>query len=48
MDLGVLILSSLLLLTSAWSGRNNKIGRGDATLFLLCQGAYLVWLFLNL
>ena len=48
MDLGVLVLSSLLLLTSAWSGRNNKIGRGDATLFLLCQGAYLVWLFLNL
>ncbi len=47
-DMGVLILSSVLLLLAAYTGRNDKIGRCDATLFLLCYGAYIFWLFKHL
>jgi cation:H+ antiporter len=47
-DLGVLVLSSLALLFSSWTGRNNKIGRGDATSFLIVFIAYMAYLILSL
>ena len=47
-DLGVLILSSLALLFSSWTGRNNKIGRADATSFLLIFIAYMAYLILSI
>lgn len=47
-DLGVLVLSSLALLFSSWTGRNNKIGRGDATSFLIVFIAYMAYLILNI
>lgn len=47
-DLGVLVLSSMALLFSSWTGRNNKIGRGDATSFLIVFIAYMAYLILNI
>lgn len=47
-DLGVLVLSSLALLFSSWTGRNNKIGRGDATSFLIVFIAYMAYLILSI
>ena len=42
-DLGVLMLSALALILSAWSGRNNRIGRWDATFFLLVFASYMTY-----
>ena len=39
-DIGVLF--------SSWTGRNNKIGRGDATSFLIVFIAYMAYLILNI
>ena len=47
-DLGVLILSSVMLLLSAFTGRNDKIGRGDGTAFLLVFIAYMAYLIMNI
>ena len=47
-DIGVLVLSSLALLFSSWTGRNNKIGRGDATYFLIVFIAYMAYLILSI
>ena len=47
-DLGVMLLSSFLLLFAAFTCKNNKVDRLDSTLFLLCESAYFVWLFKNL
>ena len=47
-DLGVLILSSVMLLLSAFTGRNDKIGRGDGTAFLLAFIAYMAYLIMNI
>ena len=47
-DFGVLALSSLLLLLSCFTGRNNKIDRFDGTVFLLTEAGYLAWLFLTI
>ncbi len=47
-DIGVLVLSSLALLFSSWTGRNNKIGRGDATSFLIVFIAYMAYLILSI
>lgn len=48
-DLGVLILSSVALLASAWTGRkNHSIGRGDGIAFLLLFSAYMTFLFLTI
>lgn len=47
-DLGVLLLSSLLLLLSAWTGRNNKVDRFDGALFLLFFAGYFTYLFMNI
>ncbi len=47
-DLGVLLLSSLLLLVSAWTGKNNKVDRFDGALFLICFVGYFTYLFMNI
>lgn len=44
-DMGTLLLSALLVLFSAFTGRNNKVDRFDGTLMILCYAAYMVWLF---
>ena len=46
-DLGAVALGSIALLTSAWTGRNNRIGRGDGVSFLLMFAAYLAYLFMT-
>lgn len=43
-DFAVLALSAVLLLISAFTGRNDRIGRADGTVFLLCMAAYMGWL----
>lgn len=48
LDLGMLVLSSFALLLSAWSGRNNRIGRGDGAAFLLIFAAYMAYLIMNI
>lgn len=47
-DLGMLVLSSVILIFSAWSGRNNRIGKGDATLFLIIFASYLTYLIMTI
>ena len=47
-DLGAVALGSIALLTSAWTGRNNRIGRGDGVSFLLMFAAYLAYLFMTI
>ncbi len=47
-DMGALIGSSLILLLAAYTGKNNKIDRFDAVIFLICEAAYMAWLFKNL
>lgn len=46
-DLGAVALGSIALLTSAWTGRNNRIGRGDGVSFLLMFAAYMAYLFMT-
>lgn len=43
-DTGVLLLSSVIILTSAFTGRNNKIGRVDGAIMLAMEAAYFVYL----
>lgn len=47
-DLGVLLLSALLLALAAWTGKNSKVDRFDASLFLACFAGYYVYLFMNI
>lgn len=47
-DLGVLMLSALLMAVAAWTGKNSKVDRFDASLFLLCFAGYYVYLFMNI
>lgn len=47
-DLGMLVLSSVILIFSAWSGRNNRIGKGDATLFLIIFASYMAYLIMTI
>ena len=47
-DLGVLLLSALVLPFSAWTGRNGRIGRGDASFFLAAFIAYMAYLIMNI
>lgn len=44
-DLGIFLLSALLLLTAALCFRKRVIDRADAVIYLLCYAAYVVWLF---
>lgn len=43
-DLGILLLSSLVILTSAYIGKKNKIDRIDGIFFVLLEIAYMTWL----
>ena len=45
-DMGALIVSQLLILTSAYAGKKNTIDRLDGAIMLLCEGVYLTLLFL--
>ena len=48
-DAGVFFLSSILLLLTTYTGRDNKISRSDGALLLLVPWlAYMVWLFIKL
>ena len=47
-DMGVLILSVLLVFTSAYTGKKNVLDRFDASLLLLVEAAYLAWLIIKL
>lgn len=47
-DLGVLLLSSLVILGSAYTGKNMKIGKMDGAFMLLCMAAYFGWLIYRL
>ncbi len=47
-DAGVLLVSSLIILTSAYVAKKNKIDRTDGIIMLACEAAYMVWLFINL
>ncbi len=47
-DMGVLLLSALLLVASAFMGKKNQLDRFDGAVFLLCEAAYFTWLCINL
>lgn len=47
-DLGVMLLSTILLFTSIYVAKRDVIDRVDATLMLLCQAGYMAWLFISL
>ena len=47
-DLGALIVSALVLLTSCYVGARNKVDRLDGALFLLLFAAYFTYLVMNL
>ena len=44
-DLGLFLLSALLLLTAAFCFRKRVIDRADAVIYLVCYVGYVVWLF---
>ncbi len=47
-DLGVLLLSAVVLLTACFVGKKNMLDRTDGVLFLLIWVAYMAWLIVNL
>lgn len=47
-DAGVLLVSALIILTSAFVAKKNRIDRTDGIIMLACEAAYMVWLFINL
>ena len=47
-DMGVLMLSALLVFTSSFTGKKDLLDRFDGTLLLLCEAAYMAWLIINL
>ena len=47
-DMGVFLLSSILLFTCAFTGKKNSLDRFDGTVFLLIFTAYMSWLIINL
>ena len=47
-DAGVLMLSSILIFTSAYTWRKDSVDRIDGSLMLLCEAAYMAWLIINL
>ena len=47
-DMGVLLLSALLILMSAYTGKKDKLDRFDGSILLVCEAAYLFFLFMNL
>lgn len=47
-DMGVLMLSALLVFTSAYTGKKDVLDRFDGSIMLLCEAAYMTWLIINL
>ncbi len=47
-DMGVLMLSALLVLFSAFTFQKNKIDRADGIIMLACEIAYFTWLCIQL
>ena len=47
-DIAALGLSAILIWTSVYTGKRNKIDRFDGILMLLAFAAYMVWLFIKL
>ena len=47
-DLGVLLLSAVVLFTATFVGKKDKIDRLDGSLFLAIWIAYMAWLIYNL
>ena len=47
-DLGVLLLSALVVLSSCFVGKKNMLDRLDGVIFLLIWVAYMAWLIVNL
>ena len=47
-DMGILLLSAVLVLLSAFSFRKNSMDRTDGAILLLCYAGYLFWLFKNM
>ncbi len=48
LDLGVLLLSAFVLLTSCFVGKRDKLDRLDGVFFLLIWAAYMAWLIVHL
>ncbi len=47
-DLGILLLSALLIWGSAFTGNNQKLGRADASALLICYAGYMAYLVINM
>ena len=47
-DMGVLMLSALLVFTSSFTGKKDLLDRFDGTLLLLCEAGYMAWLIINI
>ena len=47
-DMGVLLLSALLIFTACYTGKKNVLDRFDGAILLLCEAAYMVWLVLSI
>ena len=47
-DLGILMASALVLLSSCYIGKKNSLDRLDGVLFLLLWAGYMAWLIINL
>ena len=46
-DLSVLMLSSLVLLASAYTLKKNRLDRREGTVFILIEVIYMIWLFIK-
>ena len=47
-DLGVLLLSAVLLFVGCYTGKKDKLDRFDGILLLACEAAYFTWLVIEL
>lgn len=47
-DMGVLMLSAILVWTSAFTGKKNMLDRFDGAIMLLCEAAYMAWLIISI
>ena len=46
-DLGVVMVAAIIMLTSAYTFKSNKLDRYEAAILLLIEAGYMTWLFLN-
>lgn len=47
-DLGVLLVSAVLVFSAAYTGEKDAIDRSDGIVMLLCEAAYFVWLVISI